>query len=86
MSFIGPKMLTQIYACLRQAFPSHYTILFGGCSIILVGGFGQFPLVKDIPMYVVSFVGTTLWCTFYTFIALETIFRQQVNSPSQTVV
>ena len=35
-------------------------------------------------MYVGSFVGTALWHTFDTFITLETIFRQQGNSPSQT--
>ena len=35
-------------------------------------------------MYACSSVGTTLWRTFDTFIMLETIFRQQGNSPSQT--
>ena len=40
MSFIGPKMLTQIYARLRQAFPSKCTIPFGGFSIIILGDFG----------------------------------------------
>ena len=84
MSFIEPKMLTQIDARLLQAFPSNCTIPFGGCSIILVGEFGQLPPVKDIPMYAGSSVGTTLWRTFDTFIMLETIFRQQGNNPSQT--
>ena len=41
MSFIGPKMLTQIDARLRQAFPLQSTIPFSGCSIILLGDFGQ---------------------------------------------
>ena len=57
---------------------------FGGCSIIHVGNFGQLPPIKDIPMYAVSSIGTTLWRTFDTFIMLETIFRQQGNNPSQT--
>ena len=74
MSFIGPKMLTQIDACLRQDFPSYCTIPFGGCSVILLGDFKQLPHVKDIPMYVVSSIGTTLWSTFDTFIKLNTIF------------
>ena len=74
MSFIGPKMLTQIDARLRQDFPSQCTIPFGGCSIILLGDLRQFPPVKDIPMYVSSSIGTALWCTFDTFITLETIF------------
>ena len=52
--------------------------------MILLGDFRQLPLVKDIPMYAVSSIGTALWRTFDTFITLETIFRQQGNSPSQT--
>ena len=84
MSFIGPKMLTQIDARLRQSFPLKSTIPFGGCSIILLGDFGQLPPVKYIPMYAVSSIGTTLWHTFDTFIMLETIFRQARNSASQT--
>ena len=83
MSFIGPKMLTQIDAHLRQAFPLQCTIPFGGCSIILLGEFGQLPPIKDIPMYAGSSVGTALWHTFDTFITLETIFRQARNSASQ---
>ena len=84
MSFIGPKMLTQIDARLHQDFPSNCTIPFGGCSIILVGDFIQLPHVKDIPMYVGSSIGTALWRTFDTFITLNTILRQQGNNPSQT--
>ena len=74
MRFIGPKMLTQIDARLRQAFPSHCTISFGGCSVILLGDFGQFPPVKDIPMYASSSLGTALERTFDTFVTLKTIF------------
>ena len=84
MSFIGPKMLTQIDERLRQAFPSKCTIPFGGCSIILLSDSRQLPPVKDIPMYAGSSVGTSLWSTFDTFITLETIFQQQGNSPSHT--
>ena len=84
MSFIGPKMLTQIDARLCQDFPSKCTIPFYGCSIILLGDFVQLPTVKYIPMYAVSSVGTSLWCTFDTFITLETIFQKQGNSRSQT--
>ena len=83
MSFIGPKMLTQIDACLCQDFPSHCTILFGDCSMILLGEFKKLTLVKDIPMYVGSSIGTALWRTFDTFITLNTIFQQQGNNPSQ---
>ena len=84
MSFIGPKMLTQIDACLHQALPLQSTIPFGGCSIILLGDFRQLPFVKYIPMYAGSSVGTALWHTFDTFIMLEKNFRQAGNSSSQT--
>ena len=83
MSFIGPKMLTKIDACLRQDFPSHCTIPFGGCSMILLSDFGQLPPVKDIPRYAGSSLGTALWRTFDTFVMLKTIFQQQGDSPSQ---
>ena len=53
-------------------------------SIILLGDFGQLPLVEEIPMYAGSSIGTALWHTFDTFTTLKTIFRQQGNSPSQT--
>ena len=75
-SFIGPKMLTQIGARLRQAFPLQCKIPFGGFSIIILGNFGQLPPVKDIPMYAGSSIGTALSHTFDTFITLATIFRQ----------
>ena len=60
MSFIGPKLLTQIDACLHQAFPSNCTISFGGCSIILVGDFRKLLPIKDIPMYAGSSIGISL--------------------------
>ena len=66
-------MLTQIDACLHQAFPLPSTIPFGGCSIIILGDFGKLPPVKDTPMYAGSSIGTALWRTFDTFITLETI-------------
>ena len=76
MRFIGLEMLTQIDARLRQAFPLKSKGPFGGCSIIILGDFGQFPPIKGIPMYAGSSIGTGLWHTFDTFITLETIFRQ----------
>ena len=39
MSFIDPKMLTQIDARLRQAFPLKSKIPLGGLSIIILGDF-----------------------------------------------
>ena len=82
MSFIGPKLLTRIDDPLREAFPSQCTSPFGGCSIILPSYFGQFPLVKDTPMYVGLSRGNAFWHTFNTFVTLSTIFHQQGDIPS----
>ena len=83
MSFIGPNLLTCIDAHLCEVFPSQCTTPFGGCSIILLGDFGQLPPVKDIPMYAGSSHGNALWKIFNTFVTLSTMFCQQGNSPSQ---
>jgi len=51
MIFIGKKLLKSIDARLRQDFPEHSTIFFGGRSVILVGDLGQLPPVMDKPAY-----------------------------------
>ena len=51
MSFIGKNLLIKIDSRLRQAFPEHATIPFGGRSIILVGDLGQLPPIMDKPVY-----------------------------------
>ena len=83
MSIIGPKILTRIDARLWEAFPSQCAIPFSGCSMILLSEFGQFPPVKDIPLYAGASHGNALWLTFNTFVTLSTIFRQHRDSPSQ---
>ncbi|XP_057847781.2 uncharacterized protein LOC131057655 [Cryptomeria japonica] len=61
MSFIGPKLIQRIDIRLREAFPTHNQLQFGGRSIILFGDLGQLPPVKDIPMYASTSYGGTLW-------------------------
>ena len=48
---IGRKMFGQIDRRLRQVFPHHAQEVFGGCSCLLFGDFGQLPLVMDLPLY-----------------------------------
>lgn len=51
MSMVGRKMFGQIDHRLRQAFPHHAQEVFGGCSVLLFGDFGQLPPVMDLPLY-----------------------------------
>jgi len=44
-------MLSLVDMRLHQAYSEQQKNAFGGCSIILVGDFGQLPLVLDEPMY-----------------------------------
>lgn len=53
--------------------------------MILLGDFGQFSPIKDIPIYASSSRGNALWRTFDTFVMLSTIFHQQGDGPSQIV-
>ena len=51
MSMVGRKILGQVDRRLRQAFPHRGQEVFGGCSCLLFGDFGQLPPVMDLPLY-----------------------------------
>ena len=51
MSMVGRKVFGMIDRRLRQAFPRNSQVVFGGCSILLFGDFGQLPPVMDLPLY-----------------------------------
>ena len=51
-SMVGQWMLALIIDIrLHQAFSEKQNLPFGGCSIILVGDFGQLPPVLEKPIY-----------------------------------
>ena len=62
ISMIGRRMLGKIDARLRQAFPSSSSEVFGGCSILAFGDYGQLPPVLDLPLYS-SEVKSNAWST-----------------------
>ena len=47
ISMIGCKLLNAVDRRLRQAFPNKSDTSFGGCSVIVLGDFGQLPPVAD---------------------------------------
>ena len=47
MSMVGRKAFGQIDRRLRQAFPHHAQEVFGGCSLLLFGDFGQLSQIKE---------------------------------------
>lgn len=51
MSMVGRKAFGMIDRRLRQAFPRNSQVVFGGCSSLLFGDFGQLPPVMDLPLY-----------------------------------
>ena len=50
-SMVGRKLFGKVDRRLCQAFPTNAEHLLGNCSCILVGDFGQLPLVMDLPLY-----------------------------------
>ena len=51
MSMVSRKTFGMIDRRLRQAFPHKSQVLFGGCSVLLFGDFGQLPPVFGLPLY-----------------------------------
>ena len=89
MSMVGRKVLAQVDRRLRQAFPHRSQEVFGGCSCLLFGDFGQLPPVMDQPLYAtqsrseLSDQGITVYQSFDSAVVLDQIIRQAGDDPGQ---
>ena len=90
MSMVGRKVFGQIDSRLRQAFPHCAQEVFGGCSMLLFGDFGQLPPVMDLPLYTtdtrteLSDQGRTAYMQFDKAFTLTQVMRQAGNDPGQS--
>ena len=91
MSMVGRKMLGQIDRRLRQAFPHNAQEVFGGCSLMLFGDFGQLPPVMDLPLYTtdgrsdLSDQGRAAYLHFNKAFTLTEVMRQAGQDPEQVL-
>ena len=89
MSMVGRKVFGQIDRRLRQSFPHHAQEVFGGCSLLLFGDFGQLPPVMDLPLYTtdsrsdLSDQGRTAYLQFDKALTLTQVMRQAGSDPDQ---
>ena len=89
MSMVGRKIFGQVDKRLRQAFPHHSQEVFGGCSCLLFGDFGQLPPVMDLPLYTtdsrseLSDQGRAAYQTFQQALVLDQVMRQAGQDPEQ---
>ena len=89
MSMVGRKTFGQMDRRLRQAFPHNVQEVFGGCSCLLFGDFGQLPPVMDLPLYTtdsrseLSDQGRAAYQTFQQAVVLNQVMRQAGQDPEQ---
>ena len=91
MSMVGRKFLCQVDRRLRHVFPHRADTLFGGCSCLLFGDFGQLPPVMDLPLYTtmsrspLSDQGSSAYQLFDHAVVLEQMMRQSGQDPDQVL-
>ena len=86
---VGRKILGQVDRRLRQAFPHRGQEVFGGCSCLLFGDFGQLPPVMDLPLYTtdsrsdLSDQGRAAYHQFNQAVVLNQVMCQAGQDPEQ---
>ena len=91
MSMVGRKVFGQVDQRLRQVFPHQADVLFGGCSCLLFGDFGQLPPVMDLPLYTtvsrtaLSDLGSAAYQSFDRAVVLDQVMRQSGEDPDQVL-
>ena len=89
ISMVARKMFGQVDRRLRQAFPHNAQQVFGSCSCLLFGDFGQLPPVMDLPLYTIetrtdlSDQGRSAYLQFDKPYVLNQVMRQAGNDPEQ---
>ena len=89
MSMVGRKILGQVDRRLCQAFPNRAQEVFGGCSCLLFGDFGQLPPVMDLSLYTIdsraelSDQGRAAYQTFQQAVILDQVMSQAGQDPEQ---
>ena len=82
-------MLGQVDRRLRQIFPHQAQEVFGGCSCLLFGDFGQLPPVMDLPLFTthsrseLSDQGRAAYQYFNKAVVLDQVMRQAGHDPEQ---
>ena len=91
MYMVGRTLFGQVDRRLRQVFPHCSDQVFGGCSCLLFGDFGQLPPVMDLPLYTTSSrsalsdIGFSGYQMFDRAVVLNQIIRQSGQDPSQVL-
>ena len=89
MSMVGRKTFGQVDRRLRQVFPARSEKLFGGCSCLLFGDWGQLPPVMDLPLYTtvsrteLSDLGSANYHLFDRAVVLDKVMRQAGQDADQ---
>ena len=89
MSMVGRKIFGQVDRRLRQVFPARSEELFGRCSFLLFGDWGQLPPVMDLPLYTtvsrteLPDLGSANYHLFDRAVALDRVMRQAGQDADQ---